>query len=894
MTVLGIALSMSLFTAVILGAQSGIEFVRNVEIAESGRFHAYFFDIDDAQIAQAKANPEIADTATWQEVGWVDIETDRPNKNKLLIQSIDDRFPNLVAVRLDSGRMPEKDDEIIIPAHVEPYMENMYHVGDVVTFEIKERIEDGKRLGFAIDDERANEKENFRTIETKSYTIVGIYNRISSYIEEYNTPGYIALTKGGGNGGKALFFTVKNPGNFDQFIQSLEISAAYKQHGNLLKMYGSFGSNPLGQFMYTFATILIIIISFGSITLIYNSFSISIGERTKQFGILKSIGATKKQIRRSVLFEALSLSIISIPIGMAVGIVGIGTTLWALKDAFASVANIAINNAADAVSIKLVISPFGLIIASLVCLVTTLVSAYIPAFRAMRMQPVEAIRQIKDIKIKAKKVKVSPITKALFGFEGMMASKNFKRNKKNYRAAVVSLFLSITLFVSATYLTHSLRSGLDVITSNEVTTDILLSLEDQKNPIYRHGSVLPEDFDEKEFSEEISKAEYTTRFSSIVSVKTEIQVLPEYCTEEFRKDRIDSGEDQRLFQHIDLYFVGDDEFKEICKLNHIDPDEFYDEDAPKSIVYNYYNSYREDKKIAKTQFLKESALPVTLPIVAYRKIDGYWPWRFHPNDVEYYRLEYLKEYMDSEDRKLDREKALIVPRREAMLTNNIVISRAIEELPRTFFRGDHIIFYPRKMLDIIVPQEMRAGMDFSYQYHFSSDNPAKTHIALKKMLIDRKMSANQIYNMAENRNTILMVIDIINVFALGFVIIISFITAANVFNTISTNILLRRREFANLKSIGLGKRSFQKMMVYECIIYGIKGVLWGVPSSILVTYWIHHNSSNSMIYVPYSPPTMQIGIAVLSVLLVVFASMIYAVKKIEKDNVIEALRNENL
>ena len=165
--------------------------------------------------------------------------------------------------------------------------------------------------------------------------------------------------------------------------------------------------------------------------MIYNSFSISLAERTKQFGILKSVGATKKQLLGSVLYEALTLGGIAIPIGLILGCGAIGLTLYLLRDSFR------VFSVGNSVEMKLVISPLGLLISVIVCLIVILISAWIPAKRAIRIQPIDAIRQNADTKVKPREVKTSKLTMKLFGFEGAMASKNFKRNAKRYRATVI-------------------------------------------------------------------------------------------------------------------------------------------------------------------------------------------------------------------------------------------------------------------------------------------------------------------------------------------------------------------------------------------------------------------------------------------------------------------------
>lgn len=142
----------------------------------------------------------------------------------------------------------------------------------------------------------------------------------------------------------------------------------------------------------------------------------------------------------------------------------------------------------------------------------------------------------------------------------------------------------------------------------------------------------------------------------------------------------------------------------------------------------------------------------------------------------------------------------------------------------------------------------------------------------------------------ETSNAIVM---IVNVFSYGFIILISLIVIANVFNTISTNILLRRQEFAMLKSVGMTKNSLNKMMNYECVFYGIKGLIFGMVMAVIATYAMFNIMSEGF-NVGFYIPVQSIVVVVISIFIVVFASMIYTMKKIKKDNVIETLRNDNI
>ena len=149
------------------------------------------------------------------------------------------------------------------------------------------------------------------------------------------------------------------------------------------------------------------------------------------------------------------------------------------------------------------------------------------------------------------------------------------------------------------------------------------------------------------------------------------------------------------------------------------------------------------------------------------------------------------------------------------------------------------------------------------------------------------------YDEAESKEAEKMLILVIDIFSYGFIILISLISVANVFNTISTNINLRRQEFAMLKSVGMTGKGFRKMMNYECALYGLKGILYGVPVSCLIS-WFMYSAMDQGINTKYVIPWQGILVSSICVFLVVFATMLYSMSKVKKDNTIEALRNENL
>ena len=160
-----------------------------------------------------------------------------------------------------------------------------------------------------------------------------------------------------------------------------------------------------------------------------------------------------------------------------------------------------------------------------------------------------------------------------------------------------------------------------------------------------------------------------------------------------------------------------------------------------------------------------------------------------------------------------------------------------------------------------------------------------------KLLEDRHLSTERITNLVANLDTERNLILLVKIFSTGFIVLISLISAANVFNTISTNINLRRREFAMLKSIGMTRKGFNKMMNYECLLYGLKGLLYGIPAATGITYLIYRSMLNG-IHINFFVPIDSVIIAVGSVFLVVFATMLYSMSKVKKENTIDALKTE--
>ena len=886
-TIIGIMLSMALVTAVIEGANSGVQYLVRAETARTGAFHGYYYDVDPKDVDKIRETDGIKGAAYWQEVGWADIGSNNEDKPYLLIESVSDNFTDFVSVDLIEGRMPESDEEILLPEHLAANGGVSYKVGDEVSLEVGKRTSDGYDL--TVKNAYIPEAEEITETFEKTYKVVGIYARFDYIIESYSCPAYTALTKNSGVGNCNVFFTIDHPSSFFSFVRDNGIDYNYTSHSDLLSYSGSFRNGNLTSVLYGLVGILIFLIAFGSVSLIYNSFSISVGERTKQFGILKSVGATKKQIRGTVIYEALLLSVIGIPLGMLVGCLGIGITLWRLQDSFSFLLG-----SGESVKMFLVISPAGLAVSAAVCVVTTLISAWIPAKRAIRISPIDSIRQTEEVKIREKDVRTWGFTRKLFGFEGMLASKNFGRNRKRCRSTTVSLFLSITLFISASSFCAYMNDAVEGVMSGTGDTGADIRY-------YSYSSDLSDPQNVMNIlmsAGEIEKGAYHVTGSA--SMYFDSSVLDQSFKSLSFSEELRNGSQYEYV--LGITFLDDDSFRSLCRDNNLSEEEFFDKDSPKAVACNDVTSSINNKWYG-YNLLDKSALPISGYFDTIKsEIDGYILYGDDSDEngnmhYYYYPQEYLDEYnaaMGDSDAEIDESQAKIYSEKEVQSKTYVEIGALIEGRPY-YLQGKAAayVIYPYSVRDSVLNGVQMINRGNGYEYDFIAENHAEVYERMERLLGENGIRGGFLIDVAEGYEQERTMLTVINVFSYGFIILISLIATANVFNTISTNVSLRRREFAMLKSVGLTNKGFHKMMNFECIIYGVRGIAWGLPAAVALTYLIYL-VTDTVISQGFYIPWHSVAIAVGSVFAVVFATMIYAMGKIRKDNPIDALKNENL
>ena len=887
-TIIGIMLSAAMICASTTLVSSMRNFVLRCAIHIDGDWYGAVYDAAYKDYEDIRDSDRVSSAAYAQVLGYAKIDSANERKPYLYVLGGDvaSGYFKTMPVHLILGTLPKDSTEIILPEHLTSNGKVNYKLGDTVTLDVGDRTLDGRRLGqdtpvYTYDSETQVEimsGERLENTEPRTYTVVGIYERPT--FEDYSAPGYTALTaadpKSADQSSIHCYFKLHKPAGVYDFMKEMGYTQEYRYAYNTKVLLYS-GTAPFDSFLtafYSLAAIIIALIVFGSVSLIYNAFSISVSERTRQFGLLSSVGATRKQLRRMVLFEALAVSIVGIPLGILVGIGGIGITLLLIGDKFFSIVRVDI-------PMRLCVSWQAVVIAAVIALVTVLISAWIPSKRATRVSAVEAIRQSMDIKVSGRPVRTSKLAYKLFGLPGVLAGKHYKRNRKKYRTTVVSLFMSIVLFVSAAaftdYMMESAEGGLasdqfDLIYAAEsdasaaMTPDALLELLFSE-PNVTGGTYTKKQFLQGDISREYVTAMFADRFSS------------------FGTESEDAAPKELGISGY-LYFVADTEFNRLLEKYNLKEADYYDRDKPLGIALD--RNIELDRRLEKYVTLDTlKGDGCVIEGLYYVEIDGYY--RKDSRIDENGNKVVLYQNRDNESDIIE------LPYGESFAKYTLRSEKTIEEAPFFVSRSTPVainMIYPYSMLESVIP-EAALNQFRNTEYFLTSSNHTASFENLATVLTENGLSSRQLFDYAANAETNRNVVTIIRVFAYGFIVLISLIAVANVFNTISTNISLRRREFAMLKSVGMTQKGFRRMMNYECLLYGSKALLLGLPVSCGITYLIYRAVTTAY-ETSFHLPWAAIGIAVLSVFLVVFATMMYSMSKVKKDNPIDALKNENL
>ena len=860
-TIIGIMLSTALVCAVAGLVTSAQQTFVNLIKNSDGDYHISFSNVPQEQQKYITQNNAVDSYYTTKELGYSEFESiQNEDKPYIYVVSMNEKAFEKGAYKLIEGRMAQNENEIVIPQHLIDNGRVKINVGDKITLNVGTReLMDGSKLNqknpylassskeyIYQETGRARDNEDYEEQivdgQKKEYTVVGIMKRPNTGVEPYTAPGYMAVTYSneGGNIGNTdkkvsktsnFYVTLKNPKEYENVKNQIKntIEAETKNeievevNSDLLRFEGVLSESTLGV-LYGIASVIIVIIIVSSVFVIRNSFSISVSEKTKQYGMLASVGATKKQIKRSVLLEGLYIGIIAIPLGILLGIVAIIILLW--------IVNLLIGDMMEGTEFVYNVPGMAILISVVISGITIFLSCLIPAIKASKIPPIEAIRGTDDIKIKTRKIKTSKLTKKLFGIGGVIASKNLKRNRKKYRTTVVSLVVSISIFIA---LSSFLTYGQMMTGSYYTDLSYNIAVNGGNEALYEKIATWSG----------INSYSYSYQTSAVID-------LNKYGTD-FAKEELENKK------------------------------QIYEEDFPEDVGKYEYNTLGLTIVMVNNDYFKSYVKSLGMNEKDYSNIAILGDDMMHylgqgKSKVEHYfnvkAGESMEVTMDDEQKQ-------------------IKISKITTERPMgyesCYTEGGYLFVsedYPVVTKD---KSELNSG-----NLCIDAQKPSE----IENKLTDLKKEGEDfedimITNLAEYADQQKRIIILVSIFLYGFIAVITLIGVTNIFNTITTNMILRSKEFANLKSIGMTTKEFNKMIRLESVMYGTKSLLIGIPIGLLGSYEIFKSFTNSIDF-GFIIPWQAIIISVIFVFIIVGLTMKYSLNKINKQNIIETIRQDNI
>ncbi len=830
-TIIGIILSTALMVGIGLLFSSFQDLMIRDTIGYNGKYEANYGDVDLNKLNNIKDK----DFTYFYEkpIGFSKIESSNEYKPYMYITSVNKEYFD--ELKLIEGSFPKNENEVVISNHVITNGGLNYKVGDIVTFTYGSRNTDGD---ITLANSELVDGEFLTNEGTHTYKIVGIVER--SNFENYSACGYTVFTLDVNNDkGSVNLYVMFNKNKkiikqSEELAKRLNYDDDINYNSTLLALYGESTYGNVMTTMVSMMMIMLALVSIGCIIVIYNSFAISVMERKKEFGLLSSIGATKRQLSHTVFFEAVFVGVIGIILGILGAYVGIGCVVLVINNLISDMLEY---------KLHLVTNPLFIIIPVIFMIIVIGVSAFIPSRRASKVSPIEAIRQNDDIKINKKKIKTSKLVNKLFGIEGEIALKNIKRNKKKYRVTVVSLFISIVLFISfSSYMNYTLNTASSVM--GEVPYDYQISYF--STTAGNNGEALDKI---NEIVKSSDVKEYTSYSSSDLQLIGNYTYSKEYL--DFYKNAY--GEEvyndlkKAKYQNISILVLDDNSYNKYKKLIGLDKDSV--------ILLNKFKgvSYGGNKRVN-----------YDIPVINNGNIN-----------IK------ICNFDDSEEEVNDVTKYC-----NKSVENIFVTNKSFDLIEEFSYMTDFKLVVNKKLYDSISDSSTHYT-----QFNIISDNTNNIDKLTKDLDKYSNVNYTNIKEAMKQANNLILVVKIL---MYGFISLVTLIGVTSVFNTISTSMALRKREFAVLRSIGLTNRGFNKILFFESLFFGMKSLIFAIPVSIGITVLIHYALADMVSISTIIIPWKYIIISIVSVFVIVLLTMMYSTSKIKKHNIIEQIREENI
>lgn len=927
-TIVGIILATALLSALVTLVSSFQYSMIEYQKQKGGDFHVKFSGVKMSELSEFKNNRNIESTFETMGMGFAKLNgCKNEDKPYAYVMATDEAGFEKGCFNLIEGRMAKNEDEIVIPRHLKTNGRIDIKVGDEITLDVGKRYDSNTESVIGENCAYEHEAETLTDTVTKRYKVVGIMERPGYGMEDYSAAGYTFVTYSDelaaiDNGTKSeasqadttltvysrytqkalrnkdavtadiigvdekLFEKANNSSvemsaeESDRFLKEME-NAKYDIYinGFLISYECVFPIDGTFKALFTVATVVALIIILTSVYCIKNSFNISITEKIRQYGMLASVGATRRQIKSSVKTEAAMLGVVGIPVGTMSGIL-------------ASLILVKVVNALSAGWLNFALSFHtslpALILAVILSIATIYFSATGSARRAAKVTPLEAIRNTKEIKIKSAKLKTPAIIGRIWGIGGVISYKNIKRNKKKYRTTVTSIvicsvtFIVISYFMSMAFsvvgmsyasvdynigINMSCKKDLDI----EKLSELLSGIEGAKD--YLVGAGYYFDVDKPEYTKEYG--EYCGQLyddREDVSQEFFITVLNDKSYDKYASDAgVKNADTGAILVNKCTFDVYNEKSLKYVK----EEMELYKYKAGDTIEcgYNVYDDASSDDNAAEGD--TESSTDDN------NAVEG---------DTES-GTEDNSGYVDEETINNGVRK-----------TVDVTIAGVTDKVPIGYkgYGNTTLLFMNQKGFESLwadgKSNELKPG-HASYSAYVVAENADEYQDTFEKETEENpEYSQISFYvsNMDKQMRDEKSLFTLLGVFAYGLIVVIALIGITNIINTLSTGMELRSREFATLRSIGMTDKQFAGMVRLESVFISVKALVIGVPLGILISYLLCVMMNRMDDAIIYEPPYKAIILCIVVVIMLIYAIMKLSMTKLRHNNIIETIKNENL
>ena len=841
-TIIGIILATALICGIGNICTSFMDYQMRDQIKTSGSFYATFTDIDKEKASVITKSSGVSEYGYKKNLGSVIL--DKKNSTSLDINVFDKNTINSFQITLKKGSYPKNESELIVTQD----LLNKWNkkIGDKITLNLGELIYDDMGM---ISKLKNSQKTTFKIVGTldkapynsKLFAITGFDINTVNKNEKFDVSICTKNPKDIYNTaisiGKNIGLVKEDNPKDESYNYNEQANLYFKDieyNEGLLRLLGASSYSNINITLLLIVGLVASLVIIATIATIYNSFSIAISERKKQFGILNSIGATKSQIMKLVFLEGFLVSIVGIPIGLLSGTVAIDIVFKVIKTFFKT-------SMFGELDLRVVFSPIVLIVSTLVILLTIFISALIPAINAAKISPLEAIKNSSNLKVG--KIKSSKLVKKIFKTEGELAYKNLRRNKGKFRITLFSLVISIVIFISFNGFVDMFIEA-NQINYGSITNDLTL---------YENNLLTKEEvqktIDELKKINGLKDVAIDKGYNLNLNVHVDEKNINKDLRESLKQsDYVDMDNSTYNFFDSKLYTPGDFSISNI-KLSEgkFDRKTAKAENGVILVRYSYQESLAKKGKVVLSNYKVGDTLNCT--ITSY----------------------------DSDGKESEKEvKLKILAITDEILTGN-------NQYPETSFG---VVAYD----DLIPSLGIKDDESSSNSYYVATNQEKSTRDEVKKVAEENNLS---VIDSIDEAQKLEQTMNVMKIFVYGFIVVISLVSVTNIINTISTNINLRKREFAIIKSIGVTPQGFKKMIYMESILYGILSLLYGIPIGICMNV-LMNKILEGVITVQTLIPYKAILICVVAIFIITFIASYIPLKKISKENIIDNIRQESI